>query len=152
MNVLLVLLAFWLPGLLFGAAIRLRGWTLAAAGPLLTFGLIALGIPVLGGFGIRWTMLNVALWTLVVSGAVLAVVLTVPVGVAAMCHAWRMPPIAVAAAAAVSTCFTVFPYDSLWRGPLWPYVAGVALIPAMLAVARHLLEPRGIAGPVAIGV
>src|SRR5689334_19924062 len=67
MNVLLVLLAFWLPGLLFGAAIRLRGWTLAAAGPLLTFGLIALGIPVLGGFGIRWTMLNVALWTLVVS-------------------------------------------------------------------------------------
>ncbi|WP_086862208.1 DUF6541 family protein, partial [Amycolatopsis lexingtonensis] len=64
----------------------------------------------------------------------------------------RMPPIGVASAAAVSACFTVFPYDSLWRGPLWPFVAGVALIPAMLAVARHLLEPRGIAGPVAIGV
>lgn len=52
----------------------------------------------------------------------------------------------------MSACFTVFPYDSLWRGPLWPFVAGVALIPAMLAVARHLLEPRSIAGPVAIGV
>ncbi|MEV6639897.1 DUF6541 family protein [Amycolatopsis sp. NPDC051371] len=279
MNVLLVLLAFWLPGLVFGAAIRLRGWTLAAAAPMLTFGLVALGIPVLGKFGIRWTMLDVALWTLVLSAAgfglafavsrftrrrhpdreeperparrprdhviiglgvaagtgigivtflrgirnignvqqgwdapfhanlvrwiaehgdarpstvgtisnlpdqkdyfypdtyhallalvfdkgglsimptlnlaALAVVLTVPLGVAAMCHAWRMPPIGVAAAAAVSASFSVFPYDSLWRGPLWPYVAGVALIPAILAVARHLLEPRGIAGPVAIGV
>ncbi|WP_290055747.1 DUF6541 family protein [Amycolatopsis solani] len=279
MNVLLVLLAFWLPGLVFGAAIRLRGWTLAAAAPMLTFGLVAIGIPVLGRFGIRWSMLNVALWTLVLSAAgfalafavtrytrrrhpdweeperpersvrdhvliglgvlaglgigtvtflrgirnvgnvqqgwdapfhanlvrwiaehgdarpstvgtianlpdethyfypdtyhallalvfgkggltimptlnlaALAVVLTVPLGVAAMCHAWRMPPIGVAAAAAVSACFTVFPYDSLWRGPLWPFVAGVALIPAMLAVARHLLEPRAIAGPVAIGV
>ncbi|MDQ7804735.1 hypothetical protein Q5425_13390 [Amycolatopsis sp. A133] len=279
MNVLLVLLAFWLPGLVFGAVIRLRGWTLAAAAPMLTFGLVALGIPVLGKLGIRWTLLNVALWTLVLSAvgfafafavtrftrrrhpdwteperpprsvrdhvliglgvaagmgigtvtflrgvrnignvqqgwdapfhanlvrwiaehgdarpstvgtianlpnethyfypdtyhallalvfgkggltimptlnlAALAVVLTVPLGVAAMCHAWRMPPIGVAAAAAVSACFTVFPYDSLWRGPLWPFVAGVALIPAMLAVARHLLEPRGIAGPVGIGV
>ncbi|MEA5359362.1 DUF6541 family protein [Amycolatopsis sp., V23-08] len=279
MNVLLVLLAFWLPGLVFGAAIQLRGWTLAAAAPMLTFGLVALGIPVLGRFGIRWTMLNVALWTLVLSAAgfglafavtrltrrrhpdweeperlartvrdhvliglgvaagmgigtvtvlrgfrnidnvqqgwdapfhanlvrwiaehgdarpstvgtianlpnethyfypdtyhallalvfgkggltimptlnlaALAVVLTVPLGVAAMCHAWRMPAIGVAAAATVSACFTVFPYDSLWRGPLWPFVAGVALIPAMLAVARHLLEPRSIAGPVAIGV
>ncbi|MEQ0559121.1 DUF6541 family protein [Amycolatopsis sp. NEAU-NG30] len=279
MNVLLVLLAFWLPGLVFGAAIRLRGWTLAATAPMLTFGLVALGIPVLGRFGIRWTMLDVALWTLVLSAAgfalafavtrftrrrhpdwteperparsvrdhvliglgvaaglgigtvtflrgvrnignvqqgwdapfhanlvrwiaehgdarpstvgtianlpdethyfypdtyhallalvfgkggltimptlnlaALAVVLTVPLGVAAMCHAWRMPPIGVAAAATVSACFTVFPYDSLWRGPLWPFVAGVALIPAMLAVARHLLEPRGIAGPVGIGV
>ncbi|RSM39686.1 hypothetical protein DMA12_29395 [Amycolatopsis balhimycina DSM 5908] len=279
MNVLLVLLAFWLPGLLFGAAIRLRGWTLAAAGPLLTFGLVALGVPILGKLGIRWSMLNVALWTLVVSAAgfglafavtrftrrrhpdwteperpersvrdhvligigvaaglgigavtflrgvrslnnvqqgwdapfhanlvrwiaehgdarpstvgtianlpnqtnyfypdtyhallalvfgkggltmmptlnlaALVVVLTVPIGVAAMCHAWRMPPVAVASAAAVSACFTVFPYDSLWRGPLWPFVAGVALVPAMLAVARHLLEPRAIAGPVGIGV
>src|SRR4051812_8156872 len=279
MNVLLVLLAFWLPGLLFGAAIRLRGWTLAAAGPMLTFGLVALGIPVLGKLGIRWSMLNVALWTLVVSvagfalafavtrftrrrhpdwteperpersvrdhvligvgvaaglgiGAVtflrgvrnlnnvqqgwdapfhanlvrwiaehgdarpstvgtianlpdqtnyfypdtyhallalvfdkaglammptlnmgaLTVILCVPIGVAAMCHVWRMPALAVAAAAAVSASFTNFPYDSLWRGPLWPYVAGVALIPAMLALARLLLEPRGVAGPVAIGI
>lgn len=282
MNVLLVLLAFWLPGLAFGAAIRLRGWTLAAAAPLLTFGMVAIGIPILGGFGIRWNMLNVALWVLLLSVvgfgasylvlrftakrhpdwedgegadapkrslrdqlligggvlvglavgavtflrgshtlnnvqqgwdapfhgnlvrwiaehgdarastvgtianlpnqtdyfypdtyhallalvfgkgglammptlnlAVLAVVLTVPVGVAALCAAWRMPVLATAAAAAVSTWFTAFPYDSLWRGPLWPYVAGVALVPAMLALARLLLKPRGIAGPVAIGV
>ncbi|MFD9888270.1 DUF6541 family protein [Amycolatopsis sp. NPDC059027] len=281
MNVVLVLLAFWLPGLVFGAAIRLRGWTLAAAAPLLTFGIVALGIPVLGGLGIRWDMLDVALWTVVLSVvgfalafavnrftarrhpewaeqdenrpkrslrdhvliglgvlagmvvgtitflrgthaidrvqqgwdapfhgnlvrwiaehgdarpstvgtianvpnethyfypdtyhallalvfgkggltmmptlnlAVLAVILTVPLGVAAMCNTWRMPAIGVAAAAAVTTWFTSFPYDSLWRGPLWPYVAGVAMIPAMLALARLILEPRGIAGPVAIGV
>ncbi|MFI9448752.1 DUF6541 family protein [Amycolatopsis sp. NPDC052450] len=282
MNVLLVLLAFWLPGLVFGAAIRLRGWTLAAAAPLLTFGLVAIGIPILGRFGIRWTMLNVGLWVLLLSLvgfglsflvlrftakrhpewaededddetkrslrdhlligagvvvglgvglvtflrgshtlenvqqgwdapfhgnlvrwiaehgdarastvgtianlpnqhdyfypdtyhallalifgkggltmmptlnlAALMVVLTVPVGVAAMCRAWRMPVLATAAAAAVSTWFTAFPYDSLWRGPLWPYVAGVALVPAMLALARLLLKPNGVAGPVAIGV
>ncbi|WP_410576514.1 DUF6541 family protein [Amycolatopsis sp. lyj-108] len=282
MNVLLVLLAFWLPGLVFGGAIRLRGWTLAAAAPLLTFGLVAIGIPILGRFGIRWTMLNVGLWVLLLSLvgfglsflvlrftakrhpewaededddetkrslrdhlligagvvvglgvglvtflrgshslenvqqgwdapfhgnlvrwiaehgdarastvgtianlpnqhdyfypdtyhallalifgkggltmmptlnlAALMVVLTVPVGVAAMCRAWRMPVLATAAAAAVSTWFTAFPYDSLWRGPLWPYVAGVALVPAMLALARLLLKPNGVAGPVAIGV
>ena len=67
MNVLLVLLAFWLPGLLFGAAIRLRGWTLAAAAPLLTFGIVGLGVPVLGRFGLRWNILDVALWTVLLS-------------------------------------------------------------------------------------
>ncbi|MCR6481309.1 hypothetical protein M8542_00610 [Amycolatopsis sp. OK19-0408] len=283
MNVLLVVLAFWLPGLVFGAAVRLRGWLLAAVAPLLTFGIVSLGVPVLGGLGIRWTTLDVALWTLVLSAvgfglahlvqrftarrhpdwaekdaaaaapprtlrqhlligagvaagslvgvvtflrgarglnqvqqgwdapfhanlvrwiaehgdarpstvgtianlpnqtnyfypdtyhallalvfdkaglammptlnmAALTVVLCVPIGVAALCHVWRMPPLAVAAAAAVSASFTTFPYDSLWRGPLWPYVAGVAMIPAALALARLLLEPRGIAGPVAIGL
>ncbi|GAA3559084.1 hypothetical protein GCM10022222_48390 [Amycolatopsis ultiminotia] len=274
------MLAFWVPGVVFGAAVGLRGWTLAAAGPLLTFGIVALGIPVLGDFGIRWNLLDVALWTVLLSVvgfavgfgvrrftarrhgdwtegedspdrsvrgqvliglgvlvgmavgtvtflrgshsldrvqqgwdapfhgnlvrwiaehgdarpstvgtianlpdqadyfypdtyhallalvfdkagltmmptlnlAVLAVILSVPLGVAAMCHAWRMPALGTAAAAAVTTWFTAFPYDSLWRGPLWPYVAGVAMIPAMLAIARYLLRPRGIAGPVAIGV
>ncbi|WP_020664115.1 DUF6541 family protein [Amycolatopsis benzoatilytica] len=279
MNVLLVLLAFWVPGLVFGAAIRLRGWTLAAAAPLLTFGIVALGVPVLGNVGIRWSLLNVALWTLVLAAvgfglafavqrlrarrhpdweadelprlplrdhlvmaggvaaamvvgaatflrgtngiasvqqgwdapfhgnlvrwiaehgdarpstvgtianlpnqtnyfypdtyhallalvfgkggltmmptlnlAALAVIFTVPFGVAALCRVWGMPALGAAAAAAVSTWFSAFPYDSLWRGPLWPYVAGVALIPAMLALSRYLLKPNGIAGPVAIGV
>jgi hypothetical protein len=35
---------------------------------------------------------------------------------------------------------------------LWPYVAGVALLPAMLALAKYLLKPDGVTGPVAIGV
>ncbi|MDT8910809.1 DUF6541 family protein [Amycolatopsis sp. PS_44_ISF1] len=280
MNVVLILLAFWVPGLVFGTAIGLRGWTLAAAGPLLTFGLVALGIPVLGGLGLRWNLLHVALWvvllalvgfglgfavrrftarrhpewaadepepdrsvrdhgliglgvlggmtvgvvtflrgshgiTTVQQGwdavfhgnlvrwiaehgdarpstvgtianlpdqknyfypdtyhallalvfgkggltmmptlnlAAMAVIISVPLGVAAMGRAWNLTPLATAAAAAVTTWFTAFPYDSLQRGPLWPYVAGVAMIPAMLALAKYLLRPRGIAGPIAIGV
>lgn len=270
MNVLVVLLAFWLPGLVFGAAIRLRGWTLAASAPVLTFGLVALGIPVLGALGIRWNLLDVVLWMILLSAlgfavsllrkdktrtestlstrdhlvigggvfvglgvgavtflrgahgldlvhqssdavfhgnlvrwiaehgdarpstvgtlanlpneshyfypdtyhallalildkaglampqllnlAALAVILCIPVGIAAMGVAWRLPPIATAAAAAVCTWFGAFPYDTLWRGPLWPYAAGVALIPAVLALARLLLEPRGVVGPVAISI
>ncbi|SEI53021.1 hypothetical protein SAMN04487917_101745 [Arthrobacter sp. yr096] len=37
-------------------------------------------------------------------------------------------PIAVAAAAAVSGWFTVYPYDLLWRGPLIPFFAGMLLV------------------------
>ncbi|MGJ3188755.1 DUF6541 family protein [Paenarthrobacter sp. FR1] len=45
-------------------------------------------------------------------------------------------PIAVAAAAAVSGWFTVYPYDLLWRGPLIPFFAGMLLVGpfALLAV------------------
>ncbi|MGR0159515.1 DUF6541 family protein [Paenarthrobacter nitroguajacolicus] len=45
-------------------------------------------------------------------------------------------PIAIAAAAAVSGWFTVYPYDLLWRGPLIPFFAGMLLVGpfAMLAV------------------
>jgi hypothetical protein len=272
----LVLLAFWLPGTLFGVAAGLRGWTLAAAGPLLTFGVVALGIPVLGGLGIRWNAGSVAVWTVVVAavafalgrvarrfrraetpsetpsrgtvgehlligagvlagmavGAVatlrgirtpgnvnqdfdapfhanlvrwiaehgdarpatvgtianlpdehhyfypdtyhallallvghggldvvsimnlasLAVVLVFPLGVAALCRAWHMPAIGAAAAAVAASCFTAFPYDLMWHGPLWPYAAGVALVPALLALARLLLSPRGLTAPVVIAV
>ncbi|GHG20038.1 MULTISPECIES: DUF6541 family protein [Amycolatopsis] len=281
MGFLLVLAAFWLPGAVFGAAIGLRGWTLGAAAPVLTFGVVALGIPLLGGAGVRWTALSATLWTLVVSaagfaitwavarftrrrrpdadavpperprwswrahaltalgvaagmaiGAVtvlrgigspgtvnqdwdaafhanlvrwiaergdarpstigtianlpdethyfypdtyhallavlfgkgglsvmpllnfasIAVTFAVPLGVAAMCRAWRLPPVTAAAAATASACFTSFPYDLFWHGPVWPYAAGVALVPAMLAVVRLLLEPGGATGPLAVGV
>ncbi|MGW4060961.1 DUF6541 family protein [Amycolatopsis sp. NPDC004747] len=279
MGFLLVLAAFWVPGAVFGAAIGLRGWTLGAAAPILTFGVVALAIPLLGGTGIRWTALSVALWTLVVSAAgfavtwavarfnrhrrpdaeaperprwswrahaltalgvatgmavgaltvlrgiptsgtvnqnwdaafhanlvrwiaergdarpstigtianlpdethyfypdtyhallallfgkggltvmpllnfaSIAVTFAVPLGVAAMCRAWRLPPVTAAAAATASACFTSFPYDLFWHGPVWPYAAGVALVPAMLAVVRLLLEPGGATGPLAVGV
>lgn len=270
---LLLLLAFWLPGLVFGAAVKLRGWILAAAAPALTFGLVALGSNVLGRLGIRWDILDFAIWSLVISaigfvvvflisrrktpsendseksrltvgqhlmvgggviagmavGAVtflrgitnlnwvnqdwdapyhgnlvrwiaehgsalpstigtvgnlpndtsyfypdtyhallallldkggldmphllnfgaLTGILAWPLGIAAMALAWRLPPIAAAAAACVSTWFSPFPYDSLWRGPLWPYVAAIALLPAVLAVAKFLITPRGATGPIA---
>ncbi|MFJ5954986.1 DUF6541 family protein [Paenarthrobacter sp. NPDC092416] len=49
-------------------------------------------------------------------------------------------PIAVAAAAAVSGWFTVYPYDLLWRGPLIPFFAGMLLVGpfAFLAVKGAL--------------
>lgn len=272
----LVVLAFWVPGAVFGAALGVRGWTLAAAAPLLTFGIVALGIPVLGGLGIRWDVTSVAGWTAVLSVAAfalgllfrrirrtaadpeaaskgtlgehllmglgvlggmavgaaatlrgirtpgnvnqdfdapfhanlvrwiaehgdarpatvgtianlpdehhyfypdtyhallallvghggldvvsivnlasLAVVLVFPLGVAALCRAWGMPAIGTAAAAVAASCFTAFPYDLMWHGPVWPYAAGVALVPALLALGRLLLVPRGITAPVAIAV
>ncbi|PRX47913.1 hypothetical protein B0I33_105497 [Prauserella shujinwangii] len=271
MNFAVVLAACWLPGLAAGAAVRLRGWTLAAVAPALTFGLVGLGVSVLGTLGIPWHLGTFTLWTLgavvplagfallaarfrrpapagapadeprsprdhlLIGGGVavgmavgavaflrgigglgrinqdwdapfhgnlvrwiaehdvalspafneiaarpddesffypdayhallalvfdpaalpvpellnlaaLAVVLCFPLGIAAMAAAWRMPTLAVASAAAVSTWFTAFPFDPLWRGPLYPYVAGVALVPALLAVARLLVVPRGVSG------
>ena len=277
--VLLVVLAFWLPGTVLGLALGLRSWTLGAAAPALTFGAIALGVPVLGNLGIRWGVWSVAAWVLFLSAAAfggtrmlarpvlagdhpdepgaprwrsslvvalgvaggmavgvatflggvgrlaavqqdwdapyhgnlirwivetgnplpstlapianlpqgaayfypdtyhallallldrvglampqllncaaLAVVLTWPLAIAALGLAWRMPPLGAAVAAVVSTWFGVFPYDSLWRGPLWPYVAGVALVPAVLALTRHVVFPRPdapLAGPLGVGV
>lgn len=311
MGLLIVLAAFWLPGLAVGAAIRLRSWTLVAAAPALTFGVVAAGSLVIGHLGIRWNLLSFAAWTVVLAGVLLvasnllerrsrraaeppadetaapaesvepagsaepaesvepaqqpaaargpavtvrdhllvalgvivgiatgvvtymrgigglsvinqdwdapfhanairwiaehgnplpsalapaassgldvadgvffypnryhsllalvfdkgglampellnlgalAIIICWPLGIAALGLAWRMPPIGVAVAAAVSTWFTAFPYDSLWRGPLWPFVAGVALVPATLALARYLVEPRGLAGPVGVAL
>ncbi|SDK65230.1 hypothetical protein SAMN04488074_106324 [Lentzea albidocapillata subsp. violacea] len=270
----LVILAFWLPGLVVGFALRLRGWLLAGAAPVLTFGTVAVGALVLGKLGVEWTMLSVVLWTLVlafVTGAitwlvhrrvadspdetpkrtlgehllivggvvlgmavgavtywrgigqrldtinqdwdapfhgnairwisehhnslpsslaptanlpgkldyfypntyhaflapmldnfaampqllnlaVFGVLLAWPIGIAAFALSWRLPPLAVAAAAAVSTWFTAFPYDSLWRGPLWPFVAAVALLPAALALVRKLFTDRGLTGPIAVSI
>jgi hypothetical protein len=50
---------------------------------------------------------------------------------------------ALAAASGVLACaFTQFPYDTLTWGPLFPFTAGVALIPAMLALlGRALTAP-----------
>jgi len=77
-------------------------------------------------------------WAL--NSAALTIVLIWPLAVAALGMAWRVPAPIVAVAAAVSTWFSAFPYDSLWRGPLWPYVAGLALLPGVLAAGRRLLE------------
>jgi hypothetical protein len=76
----------------------------------------------------------------VLNAAALTVVLIWPLAVAALGMAWRVPAPVVAVAAVVSSWFSAFPYDSLWRGPLWPFVAGLALLPGVLAVGRMLLE------------
>jgi hypothetical protein len=76
----------------------------------------------------------------VLNAAALTVVLIWPLSVAALGLAWRVPTPVVAVAAVVSTWFSAFPYDSLWRGPLWPYVAGLAMLPGVLAAGRMLIE------------
>ncbi|MFI9810719.1 DUF6541 family protein [Saccharothrix variisporea] len=272
----LVLLAFWVPGLALGLALRLRGWTLAAAAPALTFGMVALAVVVLPRVGVKWTiptalgwaallvaLAAVATWLVhrrapqaaeveaerpttrehvlvgvgVALGAgwalftymrgittvqsvsqdwdapyhggavrriaevgnlspadlavlantpgkagyfypntyhsllatvfdtgwvdmaallnygVMAALVAWPLGIAAFGLAWRLPPLGVAVAALVSTWFGPFPYDLLWRGPLWPYVAGLALVPAALALLREVLDGRrGIGAPVALAL
>jgi hypothetical protein len=51
----------------------------------------------------------------------------------------RMP--ALAAASAILACaFTQFPYDTLTWGPLFPFTAGVALIPALLALLGRAMD------------
>ncbi|WP_433267191.1 DUF6541 family protein [Actinosynnema sp. CS-041913] len=299
----LVVLAYWVPGLALGLALRLRGWTLAAIAPALTFGMVSLAVVVLPRVGITWNILTALLWAALLVGlaalaswlvgrrapkpaedagagggaraaedagatgnagatanaevagdrprrrdhvivgvgvalgmawglftylrgigsvtavsqdwdapyhgsairwiadhgnlspadlAVLAntpgkagyfypntyhallapvldtgaldmavllnfaammVLLMWPLGVAAFGLAWRLPPVGVAVAALVSTWFGTFPYDLMWRGPLWPFVAAVALVPATLALFRPVLDGgRGIGAPVAIAV
>jgi hypothetical protein len=50
----------------------------------------------------------------------------------------KMP--ALAAATGILACaFTQFPYDTLTWGPLFPFTAGVALIPALLALLCRVL-------------
>ncbi|SMD21471.1 DUF6541 family protein [Lentzea albidocapillata] len=274
MSAVIVLLLCWLPGLAFGAAIRLRGWVLAAAAPALTFGLVSLGGLVIGKLGVSWSLWSFGAWVLALSliagvasffvarrttvaddvepklsprdhlvvagglvlglgvgvftflrglrslnnihqdwdaphhanlirwlsehhtalvstagqignqpentnyfypstyhellsllvdkfginivqllnaGGLASIVFWV-FGIVALGVAWRLPPVAIAGAAAVSTWFSPFPDDALWRGPLWPFVAGVALLPVALALVTYLLRPKGFTGPVAIAV
>lgn len=87
----------------------------------------------------------------VLNAGALTMVLLWPLCVAALGLAWRVPTPIVAVAAVVSTWFTAFPYDSLWRGPLWPYVAGLALVPGVLAASRMLIE-RSRAVPAAVTI
>ncbi len=271
-------LLFFVPGLVVGAVLGLRGWRLAAVAPAVTFGLVATGGPVMAALGVRWSLPAFAAWAAgaalfvftvlrlwvrlrrrgdapdvedpegperrarwehgvagggvlagmavgalvflrgtgglsvtsqdwdapfhanavrwiaehgvalpsaiapianvpadapyfypityhsllalvvqsfgaapmwVLNAAALTIVLIWPLGVAALGMAWRLPAPVVGVAAAVSTWFTAFPYDSLGRGPLWPFVAGLALLPAVLAVGRLLIERFSVPGAAA---
>ncbi|MGH3923181.1 MAG: DUF6541 family protein, partial [Pseudonocardiaceae bacterium] len=44
----------WLPGLAVGALVGLRGWSLAALGPLLTYGLVTVSGPWMSRLGAPW--------------------------------------------------------------------------------------------------
>ncbi len=70
-GLLLVYVAvLWLPGMAVGALVGIRGWALAALGPLLTYGLATCSAPWMSRLGIPWTSTTVGLLLL----GVLAVV------------------------------------------------------------------------------
>lgn len=60
MNTLILLLAsagvLVLPGLVVGLAAGLRGWLLAAASPLVSYGIVGLAGPLLPALGLRWSV------------------------------------------------------------------------------------------------
>lgn len=45
----------WMPGVAVGAVVGLRGWSLAALAPLLTYGLAAVSAPWMSRWGAEWT-------------------------------------------------------------------------------------------------
>jgi hypothetical protein len=74
-DVLLVLfyvVLLWLPGGLLGVIAGLRGWTLAAVAPLLTYTVAGLAGPWSDAIGLRWSMLTFLGWFVVFAALALA--------------------------------------------------------------------------------
>lgn len=65
--------ALWLPGALVGALAGLRGWTLAATAPLLTYAIAGLAGPLVTAVGGRWSAAAFATATIVVGAAAVGV-------------------------------------------------------------------------------
>ncbi|HLU57638.1 MAG TPA: DUF6541 family protein [Pseudonocardia sp.] len=59
--VALYVLVLWIPGLALGALAGLRGWTLAAAAPLLTYAVAGLFGPLFAALGIAWSPMSAGL-------------------------------------------------------------------------------------------
>lgn len=73
-------------------------------------------------------------------------------GVAALVHQLGARAAVAASSAALAGCFTAFPADVLWRGPLLPLATGIAVLPAALALLLHVLRDRTPAGSVLLGL
>lgn len=61
-------------------------------------------------------------------------------------------PLAVAAAGAISTWLSVYPYDLLWRGPLIPFFAGMLMVGPFMLLATTLSVRRHWPGLLAVGL
>ena len=66
-------------------------------------------------------------------------------GVAAMVRRWGGRPILAAASALAAVAVTPF-YDLLWHGPVLPFVAGIAVLPAAAVGVVDLLDAPGARG------
>ena len=74
-----------------------------------------------------------------------ALVASVPavlaVGLAALLWQMRMPRHAVVVPL-IAIAVAQFPFDLMWRGPIWPFALGVALVPAFVALLVRAFENR----------
>ncbi|MGP0222812.1 DUF6541 family protein [Paenarthrobacter sp. NCHU4564] len=87
-----------------------------------------------------WPLSNVSIPVFLNVFVLVMMAIQLPLSTMALTMLVTRRPIAVAAAAAVSGWFTVYPYDLLWRGPLIPFFAGMLLVGpfAFLAVKGAL--------------
>ncbi|ASN52377.1 DUF6541 family protein [Sinomonas sp. R1AF57] len=87
-----------------------------------------------------WPVTGVALPTFLNVFVVLMMAVQLPLSTVALGLVVTRRPVALAAAAAVSGWFTVYPFDLLWRGPLIPFFAGMLLVgPFCLLAVRAAL-------------
>jgi hypothetical protein len=71
--VALYVLALWVPGLVLGGLAGLRGWTLAASAPLLTYAVAGLFGPLFAALGIAWSPTSAGLLLVVLSAVAVLV-------------------------------------------------------------------------------
>lgn len=70
--VALYVIVLWLPGLLLGGLVGLRGWTLIASAPLLTYAAAGLAGPAFSGLHIAWSPVSVGVLMIALTVAVAA--------------------------------------------------------------------------------
>ncbi|MGR7023804.1 DUF6541 family protein [Geodermatophilus sp. URMC 62] len=68
------------------------------------------------------------------------VCLVAGLGLAGLLHRLRAPLPVAAVTPVLLAGFAAFPYDVLWRGPLLPYAAGVAVVPAFVLLLDVVLD------------
>lgn len=65
--------------------------------------------------------------------------------------AWVRPAVALTAGV-LAGCFSAFPYDTLWRGPLLPYATAISLVPTVVLLLGAVLRTRRAAAVVLAGL
>ncbi|MGY2084928.1 DUF6541 family protein [Blastococcus sp. SYSU DS0539] len=78
----------------------------------------------------------------VLNSQAMIVCLITGLGLAGLLHRLRAPLTVTAVTPLLLAGFSSFPYDVLWRGPLLPYAAGVAVIPAFILLLVVTLSVR----------
>lgn len=80
----------------------------------------------------------------VLNGQAMIVCLVAGLGLAGLLRRLGAPLAVVATTPVLLAGFASFPYDVLWRGPLLPFAAGVAVVPALILLLDVLLVRRRI--------